>query len=170
MSRTFAFVSSLVLAGAISSGTHAVAGQNAAASARVVGEAAAALPVVDRFEDEGQTLELLAPAAPYAPGSSVTLVYRNEDAGVSQVTVQPTNLAAGGVPTLDTFLGEMDPAFLSFVRASVADRMIRVKARATELDRVEAALFFPSKRAELVRTDASRSAVQEMEYIPIAVD
>jgi hypothetical protein len=172
MKRAFAVVSSLMFAVLVGGGAQAYAGEGPVASARVVGEAVSALPLVDRFEDEGQTLEILAPTAPYSAGAAVTLVYRNEDSHVLRTTVRPGSLVSSDADACDSFLHKMDPAFLSFVRASIADRMIRVRTLATELDRVEAALFFPSKRAELVRNriGAKPTSLQETEYIPLAVD
>jgi hypothetical protein len=169
MNRTFAFISGLVLAASFATPVSALASDNLASTVRVASEAVNALPTIDRFEDEGQTLELHSPSFPYVGDAAITLVYKDDEANVRHVTVFPGQLAQGA-PALDGFLGTMDPAFLSFVRSSVADRMIRIKTRATALDRAEAALFFPSKRVQIVRPTETSNTFSETEFIPIAVD
>jgi hypothetical protein len=170
MNRRFTFVSALVMSATFGFQATALAGDNLATSARVASEAINAMPMVDRFEDEGQTLDLHAPSLPYAGNSAITLVYKDDEANVRRVTVNPAQLATSGASALDSFLGTMDPAFLSFVRSSIGDRMIKVRARATALDRAEAALFFPSKRGQLVPVEQPSAGFSETEYIPLAVD
>jgi hypothetical protein len=168
MNRPFAFVSSLVLIASIGIPGSALAGErpttDAAAARRAV------LATIDRFEDEGHALDLLSPALPYAGGASITLVYTDEDANERRMTVNPARLAGGEASALDSFLGAMDPAFLSFVRSSVGDRMIRVRTNATALDRAEAALFFPTMRLRIASPEHPSAGFAETEYIPLAVD
>jgi hypothetical protein len=170
MNRLVVMVMSLGLAVMSQVPTTAFAGQNPVAMARVAAEAKDALPMLDRFEDEGQMLELLSPSVPFMGDATVLLVYKDEEANVRRLTVHPAQLAAGGSATVDTFLGEMDPAFLSFVRSSIGDRLIRIKTRATPLDRVEAALFFPSKRVQVAEGARALPLTSEQEYIPLTVD
>jgi len=170
MNRLVGFVTSIGLVTFLGAATVARAGQAPGAIVRVASEAAVALPLLDRFEDEGQMLEVLSPAIPFSDEAALTLVYKDEESRLLRLTVNPREIATSRA-AVDTFLGRIDPAFLSFVRSSIGDRLIRIKAHATALDRVEAALFFPSKRAQIATPAPSTiTFTREQEFIPLAID
>jgi hypothetical protein len=116
------------------------AAQNAA-----TGGASASVPVVDAFEDGEQRLRLIALPAPEGAPVEVTLVYEDaERQALRSVTVDPEVVTSKNDPAFAAFLDEMDPDFLVFVRASLADRLLHLKAAPTAFDRAESNLFFPN--------------------------
>ena len=115
------------------------AAQNAVSTA-----AAPSVPVVDSFEDGGQRLRLIALPAPEGAPVEVTLVYEDaERQALRSVTVDPEVVTSTKDAAFTAFLDEMDPDFLVFVRASLADRLLHLKGTQTNFDRAESTLFFP---------------------------
>lgn len=121
--------------------TTARAGQNVAACGRAE---SASVPVVDQFEDGEQRLKLIGLPAPEGDAMQVTLVYEDGEQQVMRsVTVDPTLVATTHAGALQAFLDEMDPDFVSYVRAALADRLMHLKAQPSQYDRAVSALFFP---------------------------
>ena len=115
------------------------AAQNAATSG-----ASASVPVVDAFEDGDQRLRLIALPAPEGAAVEVTLVYEDaERQALRSVTVDPEVVTSTNDPAFTAFLNEMDPDFLVFVRASLADRLLHLKGTPSAFDRAASKLFFP---------------------------
>ena len=108
------------------------------------GVASAPVPAVDAFEDGGQRLRLIAMPAPEGAPVEVTLVYEDsERQALSSVTVDPEVVISTNDAAFAAFLDQMDPDFLSFVRASLADRMLHLTKAQSNFDRAESMLFFP---------------------------
>lgn len=103
-----------------------------------------AVPVVDTFEDAGLRLRLIGLPSPDGASLQVTLVYEDEDAqALSSVTVDPSLVATTNAEAYNAFLAQMDPGFVSFVRASLADRLMHLRTPQTRFERAESAIFFP---------------------------
>ena len=121
----------------------APAAARAAQNAVSIG-AAPSVPVVDAFEDGDQRLRLIALPAPEGGSVEVTLVYEDaERQALRSVTVDPEVVTSKKDPAFTAFLDEMDPDFLVFVRASLADRLLHLRGAQTSFDRAESTLFFP---------------------------
>jgi hypothetical protein len=115
-----------------------------AGTARAVQQEGAPVPVVDTFEDGGQRLKLIGLPTPDGDRLDVTLVYEDRDEQVLRsVTVDPNLVGTADGATFAQFLDEMDPAFLSYVRASLADRMLHLKNMPNNYERAVSRLFFP---------------------------
>jgi hypothetical protein len=139
-------------------------------------DAVAAGTAIDKFEDEGQSLEIVTSGGLSLADTALTLVYRDENANVRRVTVQADSLSAQGASALDAFLGTIDPDFLSYVRAVVGDHVMHLAAGPSALEWAKAAMFFPSARGKTVGGSAPRhgeesSAAQvTVEFVPNAID
>jgi hypothetical protein len=129
----------LVLASVVAMAVLSVAG-----TARAAQGPAALVPVVDAFEDGGQRLRLIALPAPEGAPVEVTLVYEDtERQALRSMTVDPEVVTSTKDAAFTAFLDQMDPDFLVFVRASLADRLLHLKGTQTNFDRAESTLFFP---------------------------
>ena len=116
----------------------------AAGTAHAVQHAGAPVPVVDTFEDGAQRLKLVGLPAPDGDRLDVTLVYEDRDEQLLRsVTVDPSHVGTADGAAFAEFLDEMDPAFLSYVRASLADRMLHLKNMPSSYERAVSRLFFP---------------------------
>ena len=105
---------------------------------------AAPVPVVDTFEDGDQRLKLVGLQAPEGDRLDVTLVYEDREAHVLRsVTVNPALVGTAEGAAFAAFLAEMDPAFLSYVRAALADRMLHLAGAPNQFERAVSRLFFP---------------------------
>ena len=116
----------------------------ASAAQQETAVAAAPVPVVDTFEDGDQRLKLVGLPAPDADRLDVTLVYEDREAQVLRsVTIDPDLVGTTDGAALTQFLEEMDPAFLSYVRASLADRLLHLKSAPNRYERAVSRVFFP---------------------------
>lgn len=126
------------------------AGAGAPAYAQHDGGAAGPVPVVDTFEDGDTRLKLVGLPAPDGFGMSVTLVYEEaERRVVRSITVHPDLVEADEAESFNEFVSLMDPDFVSFVRALLADRILHLRAEPSALDVAEAGLFFRRKLGDL---------------------
>ena len=104
-----------------------------------------AAPAVDTFEDGDCRLKLFG-ATSESGAMRVTLVYEDaETRTLESVTVDPDLVATTEAELFKTFLEKIDPAFLSFVRATLADRLLHLKAEPHPIDVAESTLFFKRK-------------------------
>lgn len=102
-------------------------------------------PAVDTFEDGDFRLKLF--GVPSESGAmQVTLVYEDaETRTIESTTVDPELVATTEAETFTAFLDKIDPSFLSFVRATLADRLLHLKAEPLPIDVAESTLFFKRK-------------------------
>jgi hypothetical protein len=115
-----------------------------AGTARAAQQGGTSIPVVDTFEDGGQRLKLIGLPSPDGDRLDVTLVYEDRDEQVLRsVTVDPNLVGTADGATFAQFLAEMDPAFLSYVRASLADRLLHLKNVPNPYERAVSRIFFP---------------------------
>lgn len=104
----------------------------------------AAAPSADTFEDGDCRLKLF--GVPGETGMRVTLVYENaETRTIESITVDPELVTSVESDRLDAFLAKIDSGFLSFVRATLADRLLHLRAEPKPLDVAESSLFFRRK-------------------------
>ncbi len=102
-------------------------------------------PVVDTFEDGDCRLRLIALPSADLSTTQVTLVYEDRALRtVRALTVNPDVVASASDPKFDAFLASMDVDFVSYVRATLADRLLHLSSTVSILDRVGSALFFRS--------------------------
>lgn len=105
----------------------------------------AAIPEVDSYQEGNQRLQFVALPDTTTGGVSVTLVYEDGDSrSYTSVTVDPKLVATKHAATFQAFLAEIDPSFLSFVKASLADRLLHLRIEPRTIDRAESTMFFPS--------------------------
>ena len=115
----------------------------AAVSPARAGQEGAPIPVVDTFEDGDQRLKLVALQAPEGDRLDVTLVYEDrETQTLRSVTVDPAAVGTPEGAAFAEFLEEMDPGFLSYVRAALADRMLHLKGAPNHFERAVSRMFF----------------------------
>lgn len=116
----------------------------AAARAAQNSIASTSAPIVDTFEDGDQHLRLVGSPAADGERMQVTIVYEDAERQARRsITIDPASVTPTGTPELTAFLAEMDPGFLSYVRASLADRLLHLKAAPTGFDRAVSTVFFP---------------------------
>ena len=121
-----------------------------------------ALPVVDSFEDGDCRLRLIGMPSADLTTMQVTLVYEDRALRVlNSLTVNPDVVATSNDPKFNAFLASMDRDFVSFVRATLADRLLHLTDGGSVLDRSESALFFrttDSSTRSALRVSAVESA------------
>lgn len=116
------------------------AGVSELASAR---PAEIAPPIVDTFEEGDCRLSLIAIPSADLESTQVTLVYEDRaQRTIRSVTVNPDVIATANDPRYVAFLSSMDDDFVSYVRATLADRLLHLSNAASVLDRAESAIFF----------------------------
>ncbi len=100
-------------------------------------------PIVDMFEEGDCSLRLIAMPSADLKSTQVTLVYEDRALRtISAVTVNPDVIATADDPRYNAFLASMDDDFVSYVRATLADRLLHLSSAAGVLDRAESAIFF----------------------------
>lgn len=100
-------------------------------------------PIVDTFEDGDCRLRLIAMPSADLESTQVTLVYEDRALRtIRSVTVNPDVIATADDPRYNAFLSSMDDDFVSYVRATLADRLLHLSNAATVLDHAESAIFF----------------------------
>ena len=128
----------------------------AAAPAFAYQTARSVAPSTDVFEEGDFRLELtVAPALDSA--TVVTIVYRDAERGaVESIAVDPELVATAHAGQLRAFLAKVDASFLSYVRATLGDRLLHARADVRDLDEAEASIFFNRKidRAAIARRAA----------------
>lgn len=106
-----------------------------------------AVPVVDTFEDGDFRLRLIAMPSPDQKATEVTLIYEDRaQRTLRAVTVRPDAVVKDDV--FATFLNTMDADFVSYVRASLADRLLHLSGMLSTIDRAESALFLGGSAAD----------------------
>lgn len=101
-------------------------------------------PVMDTFEDGAQRLRLVGLASEDGTSLHVTLVYEDAERKIMRsIEIDPATIGAQPSPELLAFLSEMDEDFVSFVKASLADRFLHLEAQPSAFERAESSLFFP---------------------------
>src|SRR5437867_278444 len=118
-----------------------VARKSAAPSTAVV----AGQPLVDTFQDGEQRLKLVAIPASNGKGIDITLIYENQKV-VRTASINPALAATTDAEALRSFLGNLDPDFLSYIRASLADRLLLLQNQPGPLELAESALLFPNTK------------------------
>lgn len=107
---------------------------------------AGVVPSVDSIEDGDRKLKLIGLPSTDGQSFQVTMVYEDAENQIARsVTVDPMLVASANATLLNSFLDEMDPGFLSFVKATLADRLLHLKAQPAPFDRAEAMVFFPKQ-------------------------
>jgi hypothetical protein len=102
-----------------------------------------ALPVVESFEDGDCRLRLIGMPSADLTTMQVTLVYEDRALRIlNSVTVNPDVVATSNDPKFNAFITSMDRDFVSFVRATLADRLLHLTDGGNVLDRSVSALFF----------------------------
>jgi hypothetical protein len=105
----------------------------------------AVAPIVDTFEDGAQRLRLVGLPSSNGASLEVTLVYEDADLHVRRsVTIDPALVTTTNAAVYNEFLNRMDPDFVSFVRASLGDRLLHLRTAKSDFERAESALFFPN--------------------------
>lgn len=100
-------------------------------------------PIVDTFEEGDCSLRLIAMPSANLESTQVTLVYEDRALRtIRAVTVNPDVIARADDPRYNAFLASMDDDFVSFVRATLADRLLHLSSSTGVLDRAESAIFF----------------------------
>lgn len=118
----------------------------------------AAVPEFDSYVDGNQRLQLIALPETTSGGISVTLVYEDGDARTYRsVTVDPKLVATTHSKTFQTFLADIDPEFLTYVKASLADRLLHIHLEPRALDRAESTMFFPGADLDVAVTRNARA-------------
>ena len=109
-----------------------------------VSGAAVTVPVVDTFADGDQQLRVI--GLPGADGETlqVTLVYADQgEQTLRSITIDPALAATAQSAEFEEFLGSLDPDFVSYVRAALADRLLHMRKTPTVVERAAFSLFFP---------------------------
>jgi hypothetical protein len=120
---------------------------------------AVSVPVVDTFAEGDQQLRLV--GLPGVDGESiqVTLVYADQaEQTLQSITVDPSLVATEQAAAFAEFLASLDPDFVSFVRASLADRLLHLRKAPTAIERAAFSLFFPNTDVDayIARSAAAR--------------
>jgi hypothetical protein len=149
MSRMSAIATSFLLAVTLSglASVPALGGEKDRASAP-------AAPRTELFADGGRQLRLIEIPDYDGKGVAMTLVFDNGEA-VHSVTIDPANAAGRDAAALQKFLDNVDEDFLSFVRASLADRILHLTEAASSFDRAQVAIFFRGKQPRLTLASVS---------------
>jgi hypothetical protein len=114
---------------------------------------------VDTYVDDDQTLTLVASPSATGRSTEITLVYHQGNQARC-LTVDAELAGTSQAATLGRFLDAIDPSFLSYVKASLADRLLHLNVAPSQLDRFESAY--------LVGADAPTAA--SVEVIDIMVE
>jgi hypothetical protein len=96
------------------------------------------------IEDGEQSLKIIGTPAATGTGIELTLVYDGPE-GVKVAAFDPALVATAQSAAYAAFLDQVDPGFLSFVRASLADRLLHMQTLPCAFDRATTALFFPAR-------------------------
>jgi hypothetical protein len=105
-------------------------------------------PHSEVFADAGRQLKLIGVPDYDGRGLALTLIYEDGEAARS-VTIDPAEARGRDAAELEAFLDGVDPGFLSYVRASLADRILHLAASASDFQRAQVDVFFPGRRAGL---------------------
>lgn len=103
-----------------------------------------ASPRMDVFTDGSRQLRLIEIPDYDGEGSALTFVYDDGHAARS-VTIDPSKVQERDSVALQSFLAEVDESFISFVRASLADRVLHLSAAPSTIERSLLAVFFPGR-------------------------
>lgn len=113
-----------------------------------------AVPVVDVFEEGDCRLRFIAMPSADLKSTFVTLIYEDRAMRtIRAVTVNPEVVLTVDDPKFNDFMSDMDSDFKSYIRATLADRLLHLVAEGSVLDRAAMAIFFGSSN---VRFDAAR--------------
>jgi len=121
-------------------------------------------PIVDVFEEGDCRLRLVALPSADLETTQVTLVYEDRSSRtIRAVTVNPEVAASTADERFNAFLAAMDEDFKSYVRATLADRLLHLASDASVADRAVAAVFFGSpalRTASVRRVSAIESSAE----------